>query len=149
MTPTRWRTLALIALVTGGAGWLLDELAYGDLAALPAYAPLTATLIAGFEAVLARIVTDKVSRRGSGRAMHPLQVARALVLAKASSAAGAGLFGFYAGLLAWTLPRRSRLAAASDDALVAALSAGGCLLLVLAAVLLERSCRTPPDPDRR
>lgn len=146
MTPTRWPTLALAAAVTAALGWLLAELAYGRLAALPAYGPLTAVLIAGFEAVLAKIVHDNVRGRGRGKAMHPLQVARAAALAKASSAAGALLLGLYAGLFAWTFPRRDRLAAASDDALVAGLSAGACLLLVLAALLLERSCRTP---DRR
>lgn len=147
MNPTRWRTLVGTALVTAGLGWLLAELAYGRLAALPAYGPLTAVLIAAFEAVLAKVVRDKVRGRGRGRAMHPLQVARAAALAKASSAAGSLLVGLYAGLFAWTFPRRGRLAAAPHDALVAGVSAAACLLLVVAALALERSCRTPAAPD--
>lgn len=147
MTPTRLRTLALAALGMALVGWLLAELAYGRLVSLPAFGPLTAGLIAGFEAILARVVHDRVHGHVSGRPLHPLQVARAAVLAKASSSAGALLFGLYGGLFAWTFPRRDRLAAASDDALLSGLSAGACLLLVVAALLLERACRTPPAPD--
>lgn len=74
-----------------------------------------------------------------------MQVARAAVLAKASSAGGAVLLGVYGGLLSWTLPRRDELAASEQDALVAGLSAVACLALVVAALLLERSCRLPDD----
>ena len=76
-----------------------------------------------------------------GRALHPLQVARAAVLAKASSAGAAVLAGGYAGLLAHVLPLQAEQA--RDDAVVSAVSAVGALLLVGAALLLERACRTP------
>lgn len=151
MTLTRWRTLALLALLTGVLGWLLAQLAYGDLVTLPAYAALTAGVLAAFEAILARTVADRVRGRRiapgvrSPRPMHPLQVVRALALAKASSAAGALLFGLYGGLAVWTFPRRDRLVAAAEDTQVAVLSALACLLLVGAAMALERACRTP-DP---
>ena len=78
-----------------------------------------------------------------GRALHPLQVARAVVLARASSAGGAVLLGGYAGLLAHVLPLQAEQARA--DALVSAVSAGAALLLLAAALLLERACRTPTD----
>ena len=147
MTPTRVRTLLLAALVTGLLGYLLAAVAYGRLVDLPAYAPVTAGVIAAFELGLAKVVRDKVTGRSTHRPMHPLQVARAVALAKASSAAGALLLGLYAGLLAWTYPRRAQLAAAGADTGVAALSAGACLVLVVAALLLERSCRTPSRRD--
>ena len=148
MTATRLGTLLLLALVTGVLGWALAAAAYGSLAALPAYAPVTAVLIALFEAGLARTVTLRVRGRAPGRQLHPLQVARALVLAKASSAGGALLAGLYGGLFVWTFGRRDRLAAAAADSTVAGLSAGACLLLVVAALLLERSCRTPRSKER-
>jgi hypothetical protein len=143
--PTSLRALLLAALVAGVLGWAVFETSYGSVVSLPTYAPVTAGLMAVFEVVLARIVRDKLRAPSRGRQLHPLQVARAAVLAKASSAAGALLFGLYAGFFAWTLPRSNRLAAASDDALVSAVSAGACLLLVIAALLLERACRTPDD----
>ena len=148
MTATRLRTLLLLALVTGVLGWALAAAAYGSLAALSAYAPVTAVLIALFEAGLARTVTLRVRGRAPGRQLHPLQVARALVLAKASSAGGALLAGLYGGLFVWTFGRRDLLAAAAADSTVAGLSAGACLLLVVAALLLERSCRTPRSKER-
>ena len=146
MTPTRVRTLLLLALTTGALGYGLAAVAYGSLASLPAYAPVTALLIALFEAGLARTVSQRVRGRAPGRQLHPLQVVRALVLAKASSAGGALLLGLYGGLAAWTFGQRDRLKAAAPDSTVAGLSAAACLLLVLAALLLERSCRTPPVP---
>ncbi len=142
MTPTRWTTLLGLAAVTAVLGWLLADAAYQDLQ-LPTYAAITALLMAGFEGVLARVVWRKVRGRSPGRPMHPLQVARAAVLAKASSAGGALLVGFYGGYLLWVLGERGRLRSASHDAVVAGASAGTCLLLVVAALLLERACRTP------
>ena len=147
MTPTRIPVLLGLAILTGVLGWFTINLRTGDLLSLPYLAPVTAFLIALFEAGLSRVVRDKVSGRSRGRAMHPLQMARALVLAKASSTAGALLAGLYTGLLVWFL-QHSGLRIAAANALVAALSAGACLLLTGAALLLERSCRTPELPDQ-
>lgn len=147
MTPTSWRSLLVAALATGVLGWVLFAAAYGDLVKLPTYAAVTAGLMAVFELVLARVVSQKVRGVVRGRQLHPLQIARAAVLAKASSMAGALLFGLYAGFFSWLLPRSDRVAAANDDALVAGISGGACLLLVVAALLLERSCRTPKPPE--
>lgn len=147
MTPTRWTTLLGLAVATGLLGWLVADRAYGDLVALPAYAPVTAVLIALFELGLARMVSQRVRGRSTGRPMHPLQVARAVVLAKASSVTGALLLGLYGGFFVWTFGERDRLAAAGHDARVSAISAGTSILLVVAALLLERACRTPSPPD--
>ncbi len=148
MRPTSWRTVGLLALLAGIGAWLLADQAYGSLVALPGYAPATAVLIALFELGLAKTISDQLRHRSKGRGMHPLQVARAVALAKASSAAGALLLGLYAGFFAWTFPRRDRIAAASHDALVSGLSAAAALLLLVAALLLERACRAPERPDR-
>lgn len=149
MTPTRVRTLLLAAVLLAALGYLLDDRAYGSLVALPGYAPVTAALIAAFEAGLSRVVHDKVHGRSRGRPMHPLQVARAVVLAKASALAGALLLGLYAGMFAWTFPRRATLAAAGHDARVAGLSALAGLALCAAALLLEHACRTPSRDAQR
>jgi len=134
--------VALAALV----GWLLADRAYGDLGTLPTYAPVTAVLIAVFELGLSRVVWRKVRHLGHAKPMHPLQVARAAALAKASSAAGSLLFGFYGGFFAWVAPR-NEVRAAVHDAWVSGWSAAASALLLVAALLLERSCRTPPPPD--
>lgn len=153
MRPTR--PGPVLALVAGFAVllYVLAETAYGSLPALPGYAPVTLLLLAVAEVGIARVVADRLAHRRDrsgrprGRPLHPMQVARAAVLAKASSTTGAVLLGAYGGLLAWTLPRRTELAAARDDALVAGASAVAALVLVVAALVLERACRTPGGPD--
>lgn len=158
MRPTRPSVLAALVLGFAALAYLVAALAYGSLPLLPRYAPVSVVLLAVVELGMAKIVRDRLAHRldSSGRArtiparprpLHPMQVARAAVLAKASSAGGAVLLGLYGGLLAWTLPRRNALAASESDAVVAGLSAAACLGLVLAALLLERACRRPDDRD--
>lgn len=146
MTPTRLRTLLAMAVLTGLFGWFVIDVRTGDLLALPYLAPITAGLIALFELGLAKVVRDKVRGRSRGRSMHPLQVARALVLAKASSATGALLVGLYGGLWVWFL-QHDALRVAASNATVAGVSVGASLALVIAALLLERACRTPDATD--
>lgn len=146
MTATRWSNLLGLAVVAGVLGWLLAATRYESLA-LPSYAPITAGLMAVFELGLARVVSQKVRGVVGGRQMHPLQIARAAVLAKASSAGGALLVGFYAGYLLWVAQRTDELRSASHDTVIAGLSAGASALLVVAALLVERACRTPAPPD--
>ena len=151
MTPTRPGTLAALIIGFGVLGYSVAALFYGDLPPLPRYAPVSVVLLAIVELAMARVVRDRLAHRTRPgvrrpRPLHPMQVARAAVLAKASSSGGAVLLGFYSGLLAWTLPRRSRLAATGDDAVVAVVSALACLALVVAALLLERACRRPDEP---
>jgi len=143
VTPTRPATLLGLAAAFAVLGYVLVEVAYGSLPALPLYAPVTIVLLAVVEAAMARVVRDRLA--GTGRPLDPLQAARAAVLAKASSTTGALLLGGYGGVLAWLLPRRGELALADRDAVVAGLSVLACLGLVVAALLLERSCRTRDD----
>ena len=151
MTPTRPRTLLGLVAGFGLLGYLVAVLAYGSLPVLPRYAPVSIVLLALVEVGMAKVVRDRIAHRldargrPKGRPLHPMQVARAAVLAKASSAGGAILLGCYGGLLAWTLPRRTVLQASEQDALVAGVSAVACLGLVVAALLLERACRRPDD----
>jgi hypothetical protein len=145
VTPTRPSTLLLTALVTGLLAYLLARLVYGDLPPLPGFAPLPLVLLALFELGLARAVRHRTAERTRGRGLHPMQVARAAVLAKASSAAGALLVGLYAGLLVHLLVEQTDQA--RKDALVGGASLVACLLLVVAALLLERACRTPDEPS--
>jgi hypothetical protein len=145
----------LLALAVGLAalGYLLADVAYGAVPELPVSAPVTLALLALAEGGMAKVVRDRVrhKRDAAGRPprrpLHPVQVARAAALAKASSPAGAVALGVYAGLFAWTARRSDELAAASRDAVVSGLSALAALALVVAALLLERACRVPEPPQ--
>jgi hypothetical protein len=145
--PTRLPALLLVVAVLGVLGYLLAEVAYFDLPPLPAFAPVSLLLLTVLEGGMARVVRDKVRGRSGGRPMHPIQVARAAVLAKASSLGGAILLGLYGGIFTWTFLRRDTYATAADDARVAGLSALAALALVAAALVLERACRTPDPPE--
>lgn len=153
MRPTRWASLAAVALVVAVLAYLLVTTAYGSLPAPTVGAPITVVLLALVELGLAKVVRDRVQHRldAAGRpprrALHPVQVARAAALAKASSLTGAVVLGGYTGLFAWTAPRADVLSAAADDAPVAAVSALAGLALVVCALLLERACRVPEPPE--
>jgi hypothetical protein len=146
VTPTRLRALLALAVLTSVLGWVVINSRTGDLLELPYLAPVTAGLIAVFELGLAKVVRDKLRGRGRGRQLHALQIARAAVLAKASSSTGALLAGLYAGLWVWFF-QHGELRVAADNAVVAAVSVGACVLLVVAALLLERACRVPDHQD--
>jgi len=148
MTETRLSTLVGLAAGFALLGYLLGATAYSSLPELPPYAPVSLVLLTIAELGMARVVRERLAHRSrpGARPLHPIQVARAAALAKASSTAGAVLLGIYAGLLAWTLPRGTELLGAERDALVAGLSALSCLALVAAALVLERACRVPEDP---
>lgn len=153
MRPTRLGTLAAAALVAAALAYLVVAGAYGSLPSPPVSAPVTLGVLALVELGLARAVRDRVQHRYDAdgrpprRPFHPVQVARAAALAKASSLTGAIAAGVYAGLFAWTAPRADVLSAAADDAPVAAVTALAALGLVAAALVLERACRVPEPPD--
>ena len=150
MTATRVSRLLAAAVITGLAAYLLAASSYASLPPLPGYAPVTLVLLAIVEAALASVVRDRLAVRRTpvrGRTLHPLQVARAAVLAKATSPTGAVLLGGYSGYLLWTFPHRAASRAASADSRVCAASAVAALLVVLAALALERACRAPGPPE--
>lgn len=146
MTPTRPATLLVTLLGFLMAGYLLAQLAYFDLPPLPAFAPVSLLLLTFLELGMAKVVRAKVRGRSLGKPLHPIQVARSAVLAKASSLGGAVLAGLYGGIFVWTFARKDTFSTAGDDARVAGLSALSALALVVAALLLERACRTPDGP---
>ena len=150
MTPTRLRTLAALLLGAGVVAYALAATSYDALPQLPGYAPVSLVLLVLVELGMAKVVRDRVHRRllsPRARPLHPMQVARAAALAKASSAGGALLAGAYGGIFAWTAPRRDEVAVYADDALVAGVSLVASAALVGAALLLERACRVPAPPE--
>jgi hypothetical protein len=146
--PTRLPVLLLAVLVAAAFGYLIAETAYSQIPPLPALAPVSLGLLAVLLAAMAYVVRGKVrGTRTAGRPMHPMQVARAAVVAKASSLGGAVVGGVYGGIFLWTFARRGEVATYGEDARVSGLAAGAALLLVVAALVLERACRTPTDGD--
>ena len=149
MGPTRKRDLTAAAVAVAVLGYLLM------LAIYPRWVPpitlwtgISLLGIAVVEVAWGRYVRAKINEGeigdGSGR-LHPIAVARTVMIAKASAWVGALVLGWWLGALAYLLPHRALGAAVNDTpgAVVAALSA---LALIIAALWLQHCCEKPEEP---
>jgi hypothetical protein len=149
VSPTRVRDLLAIAVIAAALSWLAVRTWYGDLPKLHWFVPLSLALLAFVEVVTGTQLRARIRRRPGTVPVPPLAAARALALAKASAIVGAGMTGLWAGLLLFTLPKLSYLAAAGDDSRTGSIGVVAGLALVGGALWLEFCCRTPKPPDER
>jgi hypothetical protein len=150
MGPTSPATLTVAGLAAAALAWVLVSGFYGEIPALPWLPPATVAALAVLEGCVAINTKARIERRPGHEPVDPLAVARYVVLAKASSLAGAIFSGFYAGILVWLLVERSRsepLTAISEDIPKAIAGLVASLAFVAAALWLERSCRVPKRPE--
>lgn len=147
MRTTRPGDLALLAFVAAVGTWLLARGFYGSVPPVSLLAGVSLLLLAGVEVGLAVVLRGRIERRPGARTLDPIMAARSVALAKASSLGGAVVVGAWTGALVYLLPRRSELVAAAQDVPGAVVGLVSALLLVVAALVLERTCRTPDDPD--
>lgn len=147
MTFTRARDLLAAAAIAAVLVNLLLRLSYGDLPTLPQPAGTTLLIFAIAEVALGNTLRARIQQRPGSRPVQALTAAKAVVLAKASSLAGAITGGAWLGVLGYVLPLRSELASAASDTVTAALGAVCAAALVAAALWLEHCCRTPDDDE--
>ncbi|MCW6008310.1 DUF3180 domain-containing protein [Micromonospora sp. CPCC 205371] len=145
MGPTRPATLLVAGLAAAAVSWLLISRFYGNIPALPWLPTVTIAGLAVLEGYVAVNTRARIERKPGHEPVDPLAVARYVVLAKASSLAGAIFAGTYAGILGWLLIDRTK--AKTDDIPAAIAGLVASLALVGAALWLERSCRVPEQPD--
>ncbi len=145
MGPTSPALLFVAGLASAALAWLTIERFFGEMPPLPWLPTLTMAALAVGEAVLAQNTRARIERRPGQPKVNALAVARYLVLAKASSLAGAIFAGFNAGLLAWLLVDPRKLA--REDIPAASVGVAASLALIGAALWLERACRVPEDTD--
>lgn len=148
MGPTRKRDLAVAVIGVAILAWLLMRVLYSDFPPITAWTGLPLLGIAAAEAAWAVSVRAKIRDGqigvGGGR-LHPLAVARSVVIAKASAWVGAVMAGWWIGVLAFLWLRRTEHVAGTfiPGAVIAAVSA---LALVIAAMALQHCCKSPGDP---
>ena len=147
MTPTRARDLAGAGAVAAVLVNLLLQLSYGDVPTLPQLAGTTLLAVAVVEVVLGTSLRARIRQRPRTRPVQALAAARAVVLAKASSLAGAITGGAWLGVLSYVLPLRSQLQSAASDTVSASIGVVCAGALVAAGLWLEYCCRAPDDPD--
>lgn len=148
MGPTRKRDLTAAVIGAALIGYLLVVQLYRWFPPITVWTGLPLLGVAAAEALWARAVRAKINDgeigEGSGR-LHPLAVARSLLVAKASAWVGALVLGWWVGVLVYLLPRRSWLRVAGEDCAGTAAAALGALALLVAALWLQQCCKSPPD----
>lgn len=147
MTFTRARDLIAAGAVAAVLVNLLLQLSYGDMPMLPQLAGTTLLAFAIAEVVLGSSLRARIRQRPGTRPVQALTAAKAVILAKASSLAGAITGGAWLGVLGYVLPLRSELQSAASDTVTASIGAICAAALVAAALWLEHCCRTPQGSD--
>lgn len=147
MGPTRKRDLTAATVAAAIIGYAVVLGLFRWFPPITVVTGLSLLVVAAAEAGGAFYIRSKVNdgKIGSGPGrLHPLAVARAVTIAKASAWVGALALGWWFGVLAYLIPRLDVQVAANDTAgaVVAAVSA---LALVIAALWLQHCCKSPED----
>lgn len=149
MGPTRRRDLVTAAAVAAVLGYLLITTCYRWFPPITVFTGLSLLMFAIAEAGWGRHIRVKIGAgeigEGGGR-LHPLAVARSVMVAKASAWVGALCTGWWVGVLAYLLAQRSALRVAATDLPGAVVAAVSAATLVVAALWLQHCCKSPPDP---
>jgi hypothetical protein len=149
MGPTRKRDLTAVAVLTAVVGYMLVVLTYRWFPPITLWTGISLLAVAIAEAGWAFYVRAKINDGEIGDApgwLHPLAVARSVLIAKASAWVGALVGGWWVGVLVYLLPRRSTLKVAGEDTAGAAVAAVCALALVIAALWLQHCCKSPEEP---
>ncbi|WP_461169807.1 DUF3180 domain-containing protein [Arthrobacter sp. Z1-15] len=146
MGNIRYRWLAVIALVSGVIGWLVNNWATRNSLPAPVlsvFGLLTVVLISGATLFLGLRVR-RWQQGNRDRTLDPIAAARTLVLAQATAYAGSLLLGWHAGIFVEQVPLWSLRPGHVATWAALAMIAGGVLMIAV-GLLVERFCRLPPD----
>lgn len=150
MGPTRRRDLLAAVAATAVVGYLLVRVVYRWFPPITPWTGVSllgvAIAVAGWGFLVRARIRDGEIGVGQGR-LHPLAVARSVVIAKASAWVGSVVLGWWLAVLAYVLPRRSTLRVAAEDTSGAAVAGLCAFALVVAALWLQHCCRSPDEPQ--
>ncbi|BBX68070.1 DUF3180 domain-containing protein [Mycolicibacterium psychrotolerans] len=152
MGPTRKRDLTAAVAAAAVLGYLLVRAAYRYFPPITVWTGMSLLGVAiglgGWGFYVRARIRDAEIGVGRGR-LHPLAVARSVVIAKAAAWMGAVVLGWWLAVSAYVLPRRGTLRVAAADSPGAVIAALCALALVVAALWLQHCCRSPDDapPD--
>ncbi len=149
MGPTRKRDLTAAVVGAAVVGYVLVVALFRWFPPITVWTGLSLLAVAIAEGLWARYVRAKISDGEIGPGpgwLHPLAVARSLLVAKASAWVGAVMLGFWVGVLAYCVPRRSWLRVAAEDTTGTVIAAVSALALLVAALWLQHCCKSPQDP---
>ena len=149
MGPTRKRDLTAATVLAAVVGYLFVVLLYRYFPPITVWTGVSLLAVALAEAGWAFYVRTKINNNEIGDArgwLHPLAVARSVLIAKASAWMGALVFGWWIAVLVYLLPRRGTLRVAGEDTAGVVVAAVCALALVVAALWLQHCCKSPQEP---
>ena len=149
MGPTRKRDLTVAVVVAAVVGYVLVTMLYRWFPPITLFTGVSLLVVAIAEAVWAFYVRSKINNGqiGNGRGrLHPLAVARSVMVAKASAWVGALVLGWWVGVLVYLWPKRTTLRVAGEDTAGAIVAAVSALALIIAALWLQHCCEKPEEP---
>jgi peptidoglycan/LPS O-acetylase OafA/YrhL len=149
MGPTRKRDLTAATVLAALVGYMFVVLMYRYFPPITLWTGVSLLAVAIPEAGWAFFVRAKINNNEIGDArgwLHPLAVARSVLIAKASAWVGALAFGWWIAVLVYLLPRRGTLRVAGEDTAGVVAAAVCALALVVAALWLQHCCKSPPEP---
>ena len=150
MTPTRPRTLLLLAIVAVSLGWgvtFFVDRVVGRFFPVPWSVPVVMGVLALAVVAWTRGTKARLARKAGTKPMPPLVAARTAALALATSRTGSVVGGFYLGVALGLAQYWSANPDARLIVVAALLTSAASLGLVLAGLWLERVCRIPPSDD--
>ena len=149
MTRTNPLHLVLLVAFGGVLTWTLETTlaASGRAVLIPPFTLAIALVLIGVMVVIMALPVRRVARRVPGATVDPFYATRVVIIAKASSLAGALLAGGGLGVGFFLLSRPVLPAVGSITMAFAA--ALGAVVLLVAGLVAEHMCTIPPDePDQ-
>ncbi|MGE2834153.1 DUF3180 domain-containing protein [Mycobacterium sp. SMC-4] len=148
MGLTRVRDLAVAIAAVGVLSYLLIRVVYRWFPPITLWTGMSllgvAVAVAGWGFYVRARIRDGDIGVGVDR-LHPLAVARSVVIAKASAWMGSMVLGWWLGVAIYLVPRRSELRVAAQDSPGVVVAALCALALVIAALWLQHCCKSPDD----
>jgi hypothetical protein len=148
MGPTRLRELVVAAIGAAVIAFIVLVGLYRMFPPITVWTGLSLLMFAAAETGWAFYVRSKIAAGeigDLGGRLHPLAVAKSVVVAKASAWVGSVAFGWWIGVVAYLLPRRGELQVARNDTAGAVVAGISALALVIAALWLQHCCKSPDD----
>ena len=147
MTRTRPTVLLILALAGALIGWFVEValVASGRPAVIPPITLGAAVGLIGVVLVLLALPIHRVVRKLPGATVDPFYATRVVLLAKASSIAGALVSGLAGAILLFLITRSVLPAVGSVT--MAVVTTVGALVLLAGGLIAEKMCTLPPDDD--
>lgn len=150
MKPTRVLDLLALGAFAAVIAFVLVSVFYADFPPITTLAGGSLYPVAALEVAMAFFIRSRVlGKREIGQAreqLHPITVARAVALAKASALVGAASTGIWLGFLGFVVAKQAELKAAMSDRTGVVVGLVGAIALTAAALWLEHCCKMPEEP---